>query len=163
MKCQHCGNNEAEYQYTITVGNHQIERYLCSVCAKQLGYETEDASLSFDQLFSDFLNAQPQKQEPEISCPRCGSTWTEVQGSGKVGCAECYEIFSDRLLPYVQKLHGTAVHVGRTPQAASVAKKAEDILSHLQTQLEAAVEEQNYEQAAIYRDEIRALKGGMEQ
>lgn len=163
MKCQHCGNNEAEYQYTITVGNHQIERYLCSVCAKQLGYETGNADLSFDQLFSDFLNAKVQKQESEAVCPRCGSTWAEIQGSGKVGCAECYQTFSDRLLPYVQKIHGTVVHVGRAPQAETVARKAEGILSRLQAQLDAAVEEQNYEQAAIYRDEIRALKGGMEQ
>ncbi len=160
MKCQHCGNNEAEYQYTITIGDHQIERYLCAACAKQLGYETKDTGLSFDQLFSDFLNTTAQKKELEAVCPRCGSTWREIQGSGKVGCAECYHTFSERLLPYVQKIHGTVVHVGRIPLKEAAAQETEGIIARLQAQLDAAVEEQNYEQAAVYRDEIRALKGG---
>ena len=160
MKCQHCGKNEAEYHFTIAIGTHQIERYLCAACAKQLGYESEGTFLSFDQLFSDFLTENPQKHELGIICPHCGSTWSEIRATGKVGCAECYRIFAERLFPYVQKLYGTTTHVGRTPENITAEQKTENLLATLQKQLDAAVAEQNYEQAAVYRDEIRALKGG---
>jgi protein arginine kinase activator len=163
MKCQYCGKNEAEYQFTITVGMHQIERYLCADCAKQLGYESEGTFLSFDQLFSDFLSETPQKQEKGIICPRCGSVWSEIRATGKVGCAECYRVFADRLLPYVQKLYGSTNHVGRIPNQVAQVQEAEMSIARLQMQLDAAVAEQNYEQAAVYRDEIRALKGGSQQ
>lgn len=163
MKCQYCGKNEAEYQFTITVGAHQIERYLCADCAKQLGYESEGTFLSFDQLFSDFLSENAKKQEKGIICPRCGSMWSEIRATGKVGCAECYHVFADRLLPYVQKLYGSTNHVGRVPNRVAQVQETEDLIVQLQMQMDAAVAEQNYEQAAIYRDEIRALKGGGQQ
>ena len=76
MKCQHCGNNEAEYQYTVTIGNHQIDRYLCAACAKELGYESKDTGLSFDQLFSDFLSAKTQNKELETTISPCIPDWS---------------------------------------------------------------------------------------
>lgn len=128
-----------------------------------MGYENGNGTLSFDQLFSDFLSAKAHVPTPEAACPRCGDTWSDIQKSGKVGCAACYQTFADRLLPFVQKIHGTGIHVGRAPrqeQRDPSQTQTEALLAQLQAQLDAAVAEQNYEQAAVYRDEIRALMGG---
>ena len=85
-----------------------------------------------------------------------------------VGCADCYETFYDRLLPSIQRIHGRAKHAGKRPPqmiaADAAAEQApqkptkEDKLADLQKQMQQAIESQNFEQAAVLRDAIKALK-----
>ena len=51
MKCEHCGRNDATFYYRSNVNGRVSEAHLCETCASALGYRTE-LSGAWDDLFS---------------------------------------------------------------------------------------------------------------
>ena len=51
MKCEHCGRNDATFYYRSNVNGRASEAHLCEACAEALGYRTE-LSGAWDDLFS---------------------------------------------------------------------------------------------------------------
>ena len=84
-------------------------------------------------------------------------TESELRQTGRVGCPDCYSTFADILNPYVRKLHGADRHIGTAPAAPE--QPQADPVEALRAQLKAAVESEDYEQAARLRDEIRRMEG----
>ena len=67
-------------------------------------------------------------------------------------------VFGEKLKPSLQKIHGrAAVHMGKVPNGVSEETRREHRLSQLKEQLNAAIDEQNFEKAAQLRDELRRL------
>ena len=92
-----------------------------------------------------------------LRCDKCGSTFNDIVRSGKIGCADCYSTFYDKLLPSLERLHGRTRHEGKIPNGiVEVPDKSEK--EKLQDELKQAVDEQNYEKAAELRDKIKALE-----
>lgn len=176
MKCQKCGKNEATMYYKETINGKAREMHLCPACAQQenLGGAFEQAFQSMDQLWSDPFHsllgggfgslwndmlAAPAAIQPSAGrkCPTCGMTERELRQTGRVGCPDCYQTFSDILQPYVQKVHGASRHIGAAP--AQAAQPQDDPVDALKAQLKEAIEKEEYEQAARLRDEIRRMEG----
>ena len=81
--------------------------------------------------------------------------------SGKIGCADCYETFYDKLLPLLERLHGKTNHVGKIPNSFEEIAKEENTQNEtekLKAELDEAVKAQNYEKAAELRDRIKELE-----
>lgn len=96
-----------------------------------------------------------------MRCEKCGSTFNDIVNSGKIGCADCYRTFYDKLLPSLQRIHGKTRHEGKTPKAVKVeTDSTESKISRLEKELKDAVERQDFEKAARIRDEIKAIKEG---
>ncbi len=96
-------------------------------------------------------------------CPKCKSTFDEIVRDGKVGCADCYRTFYDRLLPSIQRIHGKIKHSGKTVSAAPsqpAIETVEEKIEKLKAEMNNAVAKQDFENAAKIRDEIKALEGG---
>jgi len=93
-------------------------------------------------------------------CPKCGSTLEEIVESGRIGCAECYQTFRNELMPTIENIHGKASHVGKRPRAHKRELPEKTLLQQLQEQLQKAVREEKFEDAAALRDKIRELSGG---
>lgn len=91
-------------------------------------------------------------------CPMCGAYESDILRTGKVGCAKCYEFFADILDPYIQRIFGNAEHVGKAPGGASPEVLKARELVKLKNQLKTAISEENYEQAAVFRDQIAKLE-----
>ena len=87
----------------------------------------------------------------------------DIAKSGKVGCDKCYETFIDQLLPSFQRMHGRSRHAGKTPIGCAPTDTVQDKIARLKSELEKAVAEQNFEQAATLRDEIKRLESEDEQ
>jgi len=173
MKCEKCGKNEATMYYKETINGVTREMRLCPECAKKENIEKsfENAFESMNHFWSDpfhsFLGAGfgemwgglpglpgvPALGE-ERRCPSCGMTESQLRETGRVGCPECYNTFSDILTPYVQKVHGSTRHIGTMPQQAEKG----DPVAALRAQLKEAVEKEEYEQAARLRDEIKRME-----
>ena len=176
MLCQNCNKNEATTHIKRVVNGEAEEHHLCAECAKKLGYDhfLDDFSLSIPNFFSSFFHDTiPALSRAGVEhCDTCGSSFEDIVRSGMVGCADCYERFYDRLLPSIQRIHGRAKHAGKTPHytvepdeknkdaAAEPAKPqtAEDKIAALQKEMQTAIDTQNFEQAAVLRDQIKALK-----
>lgn len=118
-----------------------------------------DFSSLFSNLFSEFSN-NSFKVNNIKRCEFCNTSIEEIANTGKLGCENCYSAFYNELLPFIKKVHGSVRHVGKKPdkfkaKAENVSK--ENKLSELREKLKEAIEKQEFEQAAILRDEINAL------
>ena len=101
MKCQKCGANNAN-THVKTVINGEIKEYdLCSECAKKMGYTNIFGNFEdeFSGLLGSFFGNSLPARTQATRCDFCGSSYSDIAKSGHVGCAKCYEIFGDQLLP----------------------------------------------------------------
>lgn len=165
MLCQNCGKYEATTHVKRIVNGEAAEAHLCSDCAKMLGYE--DVFGGFGNIFGSFLGSflgdtgVNSLSARTIQCEKCGSTFNDIIESGKIGCAECYSKFYEKLLPSLQRIHGKTRHEGKIPNRIAVEEDTSKAqLLKLEEELKAAVEAQNYETAALLRDRIKEIKEG---
>ena len=89
--------------------------------------------------------------------------YSAFERTGRLGCAQCYHDFAEQLRPVLQRIHGNIQHEGRKPahfeetpaqpELSPLEKKKEE----LRLKMEEAVASENFEDAAKYRDELRAL------
>ena len=180
MLCERCKIREANIRYTEVVGGVATEHNLCSHCAKEMdfGQYTGLASL-FDtdypigKLLSQLLGlkgGQETEQAEELAslvCPTCQTSYGDFVKDSQFGCPDCYHMFDLLISDKLKQLHGSDTHTGHKP-AGMAAQAGEDILERplskeeqrelLRSKLQEAVAEEDYEAAAMYRDEIRALE-----
>jgi protein arginine kinase activator len=91
-------------------------------------------------------------------CPVCGFTQADFKKTGRLGCANCYETFSDGLQSLLKGMHKGTAHVGKVPSRLLVTMEREQTLKGLHRDLRKAVAEEDYESAAQIRDRIRKLE-----
>ena len=165
MLCQNCGKYEATTHVKRIVNGESAEAHLCSDCAKALGYN--DVFGGFGNTFGDLLGSffgEPQVSaisSRTIRCEKCGNTFNDIVNSGKIGCADCYVTFYDKLLPSLQRIHGKTRHEGKNPTIIKAeVTNPTNLIEDLEEQLRIAIDEQNFEKAAQLRDKINELKEG---
>lgn len=163
VTCQKCGKRPATTHIMQTIGGNTVELNLCQTCAAKLGYSGL-SGFSVNELFGSLFGegVQPKSKTPQVRCPSCGCTFQEISRTGKVGCAKCYEVFYNRLLPNLERIHGKVQHVGKLPAEADTALKAKREEEELQRKLREAVEKQDFEQAAVLRDRLKELERGQD-
>ena len=141
MVCTQCGRPASKYQ--IAAGGKTREAVLCPACYAA-------------------LTAREGRR-----CPACGMTLEEYRRTGLVGCAECYHTFRGQLLPIIQRIHGTAQHKGKVPGSSAlrvtdtnnkIVAVEETPLEEKKRLLKQAIEVQDFERAAVLRDEIKELE-----
>ena len=168
MICEKCGKNIATTHIETYVNGKQSSMNLCSACAAEEGaanpFQMGLGGL-LGSIFGDALGAAPAGMPTGAKCGFCGSTFEEIARTGRVGCANCYTTFYDRLMPTLSKLHGNTAHVGKIPGSAKIdvgAAETEPAKSEeetLRAALGKAIKDENFEEAARLRDQINALKG----
>jgi protein-arginine kinase activator protein McsA len=89
--------------------------------------------------------------------PRCGFTQADFKKSGRLGCPECYRTFAEGLAGLLKTMHKGTRHTGKAPEALRATRENADRLKTLQIKLTKAIKDENYEQAAQLRDEIKQL------
>ncbi len=165
MKCQKCGTNPATTHITEIVNGVKNETYLCSHCEKEYHNSTNFHSIFksgfdsfFDGLWQPPMGLGHSSQNSVGVCPNCGSTISELQNRGRLGCSQCYNTFFDFLLPSVKKIHGSCNYTGKQPISKDGCNKKTDDINQLKQDLNHAVQEQNFEKAAILRDRIKEME-----
>ena len=158
MLCERCKERPATVHISKIINNKQQDEHLCQVCAGELGYfQFGGLDFSWPQLFPKLVNWEEEKSAPE-QCPQCGLTFRAFSQKGKAGCAGCYSAFAKQLDPLFLRIHTSNRHKGKLPfhQEGQLAKKRE--LDQLKIKLSQLVADQDFEEAAMVRDEIRALE-----
>lgn len=168
MLCQNCKKNEATTHIKRVINGEATESHLCKVCAQTLGMDNffDDFTLNMPSIFSGFFDDSffALSDAKKERCEKCSSSFDDIIKSGRVGCAQCYEKFYSKLLPSIQRIHGKAVHAGKVPEMTAEPIKpkepsVQEKITTLEEQMKKAIDEQNFEQAAVLRDEIKKLKG----
>ena len=159
MLCDKCGKNNATTHIKTVINGVVTERNLCGYCAAAEGYSSSPQTSLAGMLASMLGDFMPVGSVDSRKCPVCGATFADIAESGKVGCAKCYEIFGDELMPYLKRVHGSTKHIGKIPNNAPLAVVPnEDTVESLKAELNRLVAEENYEQAAVVRDKIRKME-----
>ena len=164
MLCEKCNKNIANVYLKNSVNGNVTESHLCSECAGEL-YGKGYMGLQNGDLKSDILNmlnfgklaAIASSGAKNRSCPMCEVSLSEIMKSGKAGCGKCYETFRDELSPSIAKIHGSAEHIGKIPKNMQSRITARKKLEELGAKMKKAVSEQNFEEAAVLRDEINKI------
>ncbi|MDO5037249.1 MAG: UvrB/UvrC motif-containing protein [Tissierellia bacterium] len=163
MLCEDCHEREAILTYSFLDGEERVERHICQACMEKYLVETFPFSLVQDQgleslvghIFSLLLKEEDGAEE-DLSCSHCQTSLEEFKRTSLLGCSHCYETFSGALDKMIPQIQGADYHVGLRPQ-----DKNQDLIKEikaLEAQLEEAVLEERYEDAAVYRDQIQVLR-----
>ncbi len=152
MLCEECGKNQAEVMMTTVINGNSVTRHLCRDCLKKI------QSGDLQAVLGAVLAAMAAKnQASDAVCPHCGQTYAEFQKTGMLGCAACYQAFRKELAPLISRVQGRSQHAGRRPPVGEEEQARQSRMEELRALMEAAVAEENFEEAARLRDELRAM------
>jgi len=103
------------------------------------------------------LEALEREMDPSagVRCLECGASLFEIKSIGRFGCPVCYETFRDQvesLLPQVQA--GSKKHLGKKPKYGNI--------ELMKKEMQKAVAEERYEDAAVLRDRLKTLEQGIQ-
>lgn len=158
MKCNICKKKEATIHLTKIVEGEVHNLNLCEDCAKKQGLGGEDSDIT-EFLFS--LEVPKTKKEPEaieIKCEACGFSQSQLKKIGRLGCPECYTTFGEVLEGIIKSMHKGTRHVGKVPRAQQSGKTMAEKIKRLQEELDKAVAVEDFERAAVLRDEIKRIR-----
>jgi protein arginine kinase activator len=174
MKCDLC-NKDASVFLTQIINGQMTTVNLCETCSQEKGV-TDTAGFGLAEAFIGPTSARSR----DVSCASCGFTQSQLKKIGRMGCPECYDTFRDGLDNLLSAMHKGTTHVGKVPHNLSSAplrsaiattppsaentpsrKNADELrktVMHLRNQLQKAVAEERFEDAARLKNEIRDLE-----
>ena len=159
MLCCVCKEKPATVHLTQIAGDKVQKVDLCEECAKQKGVN-DPAGFSLADLLLGLGASQEIEQVtggPNVKCPQCGFSQADFKKSGRLGCPTCYTTFAEGLEGLLKSMHKGTRHVGKVPESLRQNRDVSDRLKGLQKKLARAIEEEDFEQAALLRDEIKQL------
>lgn len=147
---------------TQIVNGQVSELALCEACARAKGlfdpqsltfaekFFPEEFKQRVDKLVRELTGTEnTQETTPPLSmlssCPVCGFSVEDYRRTGHLGCPDCYAVFARELNPGAEPEEQTSHEVPALTRA------------RLQKELQQAVSREDYERAAVLRDQINAL------
>jgi len=157
MKCDLC-EKEAVVHLTQVVNGEMKEIHLCEEHAIAQGIDLNSPISITDILMG--LSA-PQKNvvnELSLVCPRCGIAREEFRKTGRLGCPDCYKTFMAELTMAIKAMHQSGQHLGKIPAREGAQTRIKSKIAHLQQELDAAIAREDFEKAAVLRDQIKTCR-----
>ncbi len=143
--CYHC-QQPATICYTEVNRKEKVRYYLCSQCPYPGAFDPYETSGS------------AAHESITLECGNCKTIWNPQEQSHTLGCHLCYTSFKSQLAIFFKEVHGTSVvHIGRAPGESSHMNPSIRLIA-LNEALQDTLAREDYEQAAIIRDQINHLK-----
>lgn len=167
MLCERCQKNEASIHLTEIIKDVKSEVHLCENCARKIGLNAKlsNFTLSVPEMLSFLEVSEIEESSDCVRCKSCGLSFIDYNREGKLGCPDCYTHMKDSLENVIVSYHGEKRHAGkypvntrgtRRPLREKVALETRSSVNDLMRDLEKAVHEERYEDAALLRDRIAA-------
>lgn len=161
MLCDICAKNPATVHLTEIVDDQMSELHLCEECAHQKSLQMEQ-QFGLGDLLAGLAEFDKPTKETEsavlMKCSSCGLTYADFKKIGRLGCGDCYSAFKKYLGPLLKKIHGSNIHVGKSPFRILRGPRKKASLSELRSQLQEAIGSEAFEEAAKIRDQIKQLE-----
>jgi|SRR5690625_4981682 len=170
MECNECKKRPATLHFTQIINGQKSEIQVCELCAKKKGYtmNNEEAYslhdlltglFNFNSSTLDLQNENIFKQIEELECSKCNMSFNDFQRIGKFGCANCYNSFKAKLDSIFRRVHsGNTKHIGKIPKRKGGNLHMKKELEMFRNKLQQLIEQEEFEQAAVVRDEIKRLE-----
>ncbi|GHV40349.1 hypothetical protein FACS189490_05350 [Clostridia bacterium] len=165
MLCENCKQHDAEIIIRQTInGGEPADTALCAECAmKSIGF------MPLEFMVKNFMNSimaegglfsgknAGETETDEVKCPSCGLSYEGFKSSGRLGCAACYDAFRSRLIPVFKSVHGSSEHAGKYPARSGANLSRLHEIDVLKKKLSGLIAEEEFEEAAKVRDQIKGL------
>jgi protein arginine kinase activator len=154
-KCDKCERPATVHLTEIQAGQ-KVEVHLCEQCAADAGIQIQalPGNVPLNKLLQEFASAR--RDGPQ--CDVCGMTYSEYRREGRLGCPNDYEAFAKQLVPSLQRMHeGANAHHGKVPHRAGGEQERQTALLRLRAELKRAIAVEDYERAAVLRNQIQEL------
>lgn len=172
MICQECNQRPATLHFTKILNGEKAEFHLCDKCAQEKGdmfMISSTNGFSINNLLAGLLNmngsyqhgtkSDPFQQEEILQCAECSMTFPQFIKIGRFGCANCYASFQEQLKPILRRLHsGNGTHNGKIPERIGGSIHIRRNIEELKLKMKELIAQEEFEQAALTRDEIRKLE-----
>ena len=177
MLCANCNKNQAEITIPAIINGVPSELNICKECSKNM---VKDVPISLDNIIKGILesihsmggtvgsvgsitlgpiaNRQSASRKTSGPCLICALTYEEFKSSGKLGCEACFQAFSKEIVALIKNVQGSTKHEGKFPKRFGTAMRQQREVSKLRASLKKAINEENFEEAARIRDQIRDLE-----
>lgn len=176
MDCTYCPGNKPTCHLTKLINGQAVDVHVCEKCIPEI---TQPNLVDFD-IWNAVAKLAEKKGKPDpgkaieieedneispksllfnpgnmptLQCPNCAFTTEDVRKTGRLGCYACYDIFEDLLYDVFNDCQKGLQHTGKTPREYMAFRREE-----LEAELQAAVEEERFEDAAALRDQLARLK-----
>ncbi len=158
LECGECKKPIA-IRYTEISKDHMMHTSMCADCP-ELQRRLHGLNVSEQTV-------KPLVSKLGVSCGNCGTTLQSVRVGGVLGCSNCYDVFKDVVISELLNLGKISVrvasskknaplHAGRNPGEISKFNPSAQLIA-LNEALSETLREEDYEQAALLRDQIKAL------
>ncbi|MCB1213317.1 MAG: UvrB/UvrC motif-containing protein [Chlamydiia bacterium] len=159
LECSEC-RKPVKIWYTEILQSVTTQTGMCADCP-QLNKHLYRGEVSSEQSGYSISGAN-------IVCGNCDTALTQVTMGAQLGCIQCYEVFAQSLVDELKKAdriilpaEGQTYHVGRgTGEQTQLSPRLR--LLALNEALNETLSNENYEQAAWLRDQIKAIEGDEE-
>lgn len=185
MLCQICKAKPATIHIQEIVNGETNTLHICPDCAKKRNLsEGNPANSHFHEMLERLTQAiansaelkladlfeqkKPEEEESQdLLCEVCGASWHAYKKNGRIGCAACYDQFSQLLLEDIELNQHGSVHCGKTPPetveqwqdpAVSERINLRRELERLRKGLDESIRREEFEQAAEIRDRIAGIE-----
>lgn len=157
LECSEC-RRPIRFRYSEVIGDYCNSYSMCSECPeleKKL-QGSKDAAIS-----------TPIEGSTGLACGNCGTTLEAIRIGTLVGCSTCYDVFENILIEELQRAQSLplrlasvkkpqVLHIGRLPGERKEMTPSLRLVA-LNEALNETLAREDYEQAALLRDQIRAL------
>ena len=158
LECGDCKKSIA-VSYTEIVNGTYTHTSMCKDCPEM---QRRLHGLSFVE---QTAGSHPTKTG--VACGNCGTTLQALRVGALLGCSNCYEVFKDIIVLELLNLgkisaraanakRNTPIHIGRIPGETLKFNPSAQLIA-LNEALSETLKQEDYEQAALLRDQIKAL------
>lgn len=158
MQCDVCGEKEATVFLTQIVEGKMQKVNLCDSCSKAKDVDDPTGFALADLLHGLGAAEQIERSPATVKCPVCGFTQADFKKTGRLGCSACYDTFAEGLMSMLGNMHKGTEHTGKVPAGLRAERALGNRIRGLKSDLERAVADEHYEEAASLRDEIRQIE-----
>jgi len=157
-QCIHCGKPATIHLTQIVEG--EIRKVdLCESCQVNDSMASDFDLEPFAKLAEGVATAVQQQSGKAHVCGQCGCDDEQLHKSGRFGCPDCYEAFEPLLPEMLRRIQSGVVHVGKVPVKGIQRQEIGRREKELRRNLENAIREERFEDAAVFRDQLRQLEG----
>ncbi len=162
-QCDLCGEHEACVVVKQMDEGQIRELSVCQDCADlcevnvpakliDLLLEGTKVLVGADEETEPHTRPEHEQGGGESRCPACRMRVSHFRKTGRLGCATCYETWQGLVDPMLFGMHRSLQYMGKAPQEPAVDP------ARLRGKLALAIADEDYEQAAVLRDRLRAME-----
>ena len=162
MRCEKCKKNIATVHMEQSSQGVKKDLYLCEECSGDM-----ELTALLENIFKGLLNkihfvpVSALKSMPasdsNLICHECHISFEDIKKGGYLGCSTCYQVFAGVFKPFFEASQGSSGHEGKFPKRGGANLEKENQIHKLRFLMSQSVKEEDFETAALLRDQIRSL------